>query len=83
VLPSVEVSHTTALPEWAFQILVSLLTLIGIYLAYMAIIKAPKWIEKLKASEAGVALHQLWYSGWGFDWVYDHLFVRPFVYWPL
>jgi len=57
-----------------------LLGLIGIYIAYMAIVKSPTWIQKLKASEAGVALHQLWYTGWGFDWVYDRLFVRPFVY---
>jgi NADH-quinone oxidoreductase subunit L len=37
-------------------------------------------IENLKSSEFAVALHKLWYSGWGFDWVYDRVFVRPFVY---
>jgi NADH-quinone oxidoreductase subunit L len=25
-------------------------------------------------------LYQLWYSGWGFDALYDTLFVRPFVF---
>ena len=26
------------------------------------------------------ALHRLCRGGWGFDWLYDHLFVRPFVW---
>jgi NADH-quinone oxidoreductase subunit L len=25
-------------------------------------------------------LHQLWFSGWGFDALYDAVFVQPFVY---
>jgi NADH-quinone oxidoreductase subunit L len=26
------------------------------------------------------ALQRLWLSGWGFDWIYDRLFVRPVVW---
>jgi NADH-quinone oxidoreductase subunit L len=26
------------------------------------------------------ALQQLWFSGWGFDWIYDRLFVRPVIW---
>ena len=25
-------------------------------------------------------LQQLWLSGWGFDWIYDRLLVRPFLW---
>jgi len=25
-------------------------------------------------------VHQLWFVGWGFDWLYAHLFVGPYVY---
>jgi NADH-quinone oxidoreductase subunit L len=25
-------------------------------------------------------LHRFWLSGWGFDWLYDRLFVQPFVW---
>ena len=27
-----------------------------------------------------MALHRFWYSGWGFDALYDNLFVRPYVF---
>ena len=27
-----------------------------------------------------MAIHRFWYSGWGFDKLYDTLFVRPFVF---
>ena len=26
------------------------------------------------------ALQRLWFAGWGFDWIYDRLFVRPFLW---
>lgn len=26
------------------------------------------------------ALEKLWFGGWGFDWLYDQLLVRPFVF---
>ena len=28
----------------------------------------------------GRALHRFWFAGWGFDWLYDRSFVRPFVW---
>jgi len=80
VLPSIEVSHAAALPEWAFQLIVTLLSLTGIYLAYLFFIKAPRLLESLKKSEFAMMLQHLWYTGWGFDWVYDKLIVQPFVY---
>jgi NADH-quinone oxidoreductase subunit L len=29
---------------------------------------------------AGGALNRLWLSGWGFDWLYNNLFVRPYIW---
>ncbi len=80
VLPAVQISHAAALPEWLFQLIVSSLTFLGIYLAYLFVIKPHRLIEKLKSSEFAVLLQKLWFSGWGFDWIYDRLFVQPFVY---
>ena len=31
-------------------------------------------------SPVGAALRRFWHSGWGFDWLYDHAVVRPFVW---
>ncbi len=80
VLPVVQISHFTALPEWVFQLIAASLTFLGVYIAYLVIIKRHRLIENLKNSEFGVAVHKLWYSGWGFDWIYDQLLVQPFVY---
>jgi NADH-quinone oxidoreductase subunit L len=34
----------------------------------------------LVTNPATAWLASLWKSAWGFDWVYDRLFVRPFVW---
>ena len=36
--------------------------------------------DSLVANSTGRALDQWWFSGWGFDWVYDKAFVQPFVW---
>jgi hypothetical protein len=28
----------------------------------------------------GRTLHQWWFAGWGFDWLYDKVFVQPFIW---
>ena len=35
---------------------------------------------RLANSPLGAALGRFWFGGWGFDWVYDRLFVAPFVW---
>jgi NADH-quinone oxidoreductase subunit L len=25
-------------------------------------------------------LHQWWFADWGFDWIYDKVFVQPFIW---
>ncbi len=37
-------------------------------------------VEKLMASSFAQTLHKFWNSGWGFDWLYDRLFVFPFLW---
>ena len=32
------------------------------------------------ASGAAQTLHKFWNSGWGMDWLYDRLFVFPFIW---
>lgn len=80
VLPEVQVLHDTPLPEWLFQIIAAGLTFIGIYLAYVFVVKPSGLIQTFLGSEFASTMHKLWYSGWGFDWLYDHLLVKPFVY---
>jgi NADH-quinone oxidoreductase subunit L len=55
-----------------------LLSLIGVYLAYYFYVKKPALPAQLKRSVKG--LHYIWFTGWGFDALYNKLLVRPFVF---
>ena len=54
------------------------LSLGGVYLAYHFYVKKPALAVEFKKSMTGV--HQFWFSGWGFDALYDKILVRPFVF---
>lgn len=66
--------------ELQFQVLALLATLSGIYLAYVFYYKQPQRIERLKQSGFVMNLYLFWFSGWGFDKLYNVLLVRPVVF---
>jgi NADH-quinone oxidoreductase subunit L len=80
VLPEAVTSHDPAGSELLFQIIASLTSLAGIFLAYLLFLKNRKTVDIMVKTRAGAAVHAFWSSGWGFDWLYDTLFVRPFVW---
>ncbi len=53
---------------------------LGILAAYLLFVRRPRYAEALTAARTGAALHRFWFSGWGFDALYDVLWVRPFVW---
>jgi NADH-quinone oxidoreductase subunit L len=79
-LPGVDVEHAGLSTELLFQGIAALVALLGIYLAYLFFVQRPWYSRELAASGWGAALHRFWFSGWGFDWLYDRLFVRPFIW---
>ena len=54
------------------------LSLGGIYIAYYFYLKKPELPGRLKTSLEN--LHHFWFTGWGFDALYNAIFVRPFVF---
>lgn len=66
--------------EWLFQIIAALASLGGIYVGYIIYHRQYQPIIKLKESIVGIKLYKFWLSGWGFDWLYQKLFVNPFVF---
>jgi NADH-quinone oxidoreductase subunit L len=66
--------------ELTLQIITSLLSLAGIYTAYIFFLKNPRRSESLAHSYPGSLIGRFWRSGWGFDWFYDITFVRPFLW---
>jgi len=43
-------------------------------------LKRPALAEELGRSGTGAFLSRFWFSGWGFDWLYDSVIVRPYVW---
>jgi NADH-quinone oxidoreductase subunit L len=52
----------------------------GVAAAWWLYIRIPGLAARIAGRPAGAALHRFLLSGWGFDRLYDALFVRPFVF---
>lgn len=68
--------HLNVSAERTLLIVSSVLSLLGIYLAYVYF-RRPEWSRAVAQSPTGRALHRFFFTGWGFDWLYEHLFVIP------
>jgi NADH-quinone oxidoreductase subunit L len=78
VLPAVTLHEGAESSESIIQIKTMALSLTGVYLAYYFYVKKPEAADQVKKSLDGI--HHLWSNGWGFDTLYNAVFVRPFVY---
>jgi NADH-quinone oxidoreductase subunit L len=71
-LPSLEEVHVGPITETITALSASVVFALGLGLAYL--LYGP---QRSRLPARGF-LQPLWFSGWGFDWLYDRLFVRPF-----
>ncbi|PRY11323.1 NADH dehydrogenase subunit L [Pontibacter ummariensis] len=80
VLPGITAGKILAANEWLFQLLAALFSLGGVFVAYLFYLKSPSLLRSVKRSGTAMALHRFWHTGWGFDALYNTLFVQPYVY---
>lgn len=80
VLPATVLTEESVALEWASQGIAAGLSFIGIYLAYIWVIKRPAGMVDFFESEVMAWCRQWWLRGWDFDALYNRLLVRPFVY---
>jgi NADH-quinone oxidoreductase subunit L len=66
--------------EWTLQVIAMVASLGGVYVAYVFYLRSPQRTDGLMARPAAARLGRFWFSGWGFDWLYDRLFVRPILW---
>jgi NADH-quinone oxidoreductase subunit L len=66
--------------EGWLQAVAGLACIVGVWFAYLYFLRSPMLADRLAASAAGSALRRFWFSGWGFDWAYERLFIRPYVW---
>ncbi len=54
--------------------------LVGIGLGWLLFRGERKLVKAMAESGPGKLLVKYWYSAFGFDWLYDHVFVKPFLW---
>jgi len=79
VFPAAHAAGGSAV-ELTLQITASLVSIAGIYVAYLFFLRNRGLADIVQQSKAGTLVSRLWSSGWGFDRVYDTLIVRPFLW---
>jgi NADH-quinone oxidoreductase subunit L len=80
VLPPTIEAPTGALTEIHSEAIAAIVLLIGIYFAYLFHLQKRSLADAMVANPVGRTLHQWWFAGWGFDWIYDKAFVQPFIW---
>jgi NADH-quinone oxidoreductase subunit L len=78
-LPPVRSLHESAGGEIIIQLMSAAAALAGIYIAYLQFIKNSGLKKFIDRSHAVNTLKNFWFSGWGFDQLYDRVFVDPLV----
>lgn len=63
----------------ALELLSGAIALVGIALACWLFSGERKLVSAVASSRGGRLLSQLWLHAWGFDWLYERLFVRPYL----
>lgn len=79
VLPLAEGHHPSLALELVLQLATASLALGGVGLAYVLYVRKPALPGMVAGIRGMDALRRFWLSGWGFDWVYERVFVRPYV----
>jgi NADH-quinone oxidoreductase subunit L len=77
-LPAISLKEGVESFEWTIQLIAAGLSLAGVYIAYYLYVQSPQAVERIKLSLT--ALHEYWFSGWGFDALYNFVIVKPFVW---
>ena len=77
--PTIE-THTGSLTETGSEAIAATLFLVGLCFAYLFHLRKRSLSDSLVANPIGHVLDQWWFAGWGFDWIYDKVFVQPFIW---
>jgi NADH-quinone oxidoreductase subunit L len=78
-LPKISEINVTGTTEGLLRIFTGIVSVAGIIVAYVFYLAHPQTIRNMVRTGIGAGLHRFWSMGWGFDWMYYHVFVYPFV----
>lgn len=81
VLPSVNVeATTTGFSQHGLEALSGLISISGIALAGWLFLRQPQPLQAFYATKFAHGFRCLWKYAWGFDMLYDRIFVKPFLW---
>jgi NADH-quinone oxidoreductase subunit L len=80
VLPAMAAVPAGAIAMGRLQLIAAVVSLGGIYIAWALFLRSRAALAALMERPPLRAVHRFWLAGWGFDRLYDHLFVRPIVW---
>src|SRR5476651_2050741 len=78
VLPE-SVGHAGGEAKHSLEIASGAIALAGILLAALLFLGKRRFVTAIANSGPGRFLSAWWFAAWGFDWVYDVLFVKPYL----
>jgi NADH-quinone oxidoreductase subunit L len=78
-LPPAALLPAKAGVEGSLSVIAGIVSLLGILIIYLFTGRWRRLTENMVNSSLGGVLHRFWFAGWGFDWLYDRLLVRPYV----
>ncbi|MBU1283361.1 MAG: NADH-quinone oxidoreductase subunit L [Gammaproteobacteria bacterium] len=78
VLPQ-SVGHAGGEAKHSLEIASGAIAMIGIVLAALLFLGKRSFATAVAQSGPGRFLSAWWFAAWGFDWLYDKLFVRPYL----
>ncbi len=78
VLPE-SVGHAGGEAKHSLEIASGAIALAGILLAAMLFLGKRRVATAIATSSLGRVLSAWWFAAWGFDWIYDKLFVKPYL----
>ncbi len=78
-LPAVSALPARVGSELLLQIVAGTVSIAGIVVAYLVFLWRPQFAASAAQTSMGKTLHRFWFVGWGFDWLYDLLFVHPYM----
>jgi NADH-quinone oxidoreductase subunit L len=72
--------HADISAKHTIELVSVLVGLAGLGLSAWLFLKAPNVVDAIAKNPVGGGLRRYWFSAWGFDWLYDRLFVVPYLW---
>lgn len=62
------------------ELISGLISIGGILIAAWLFLGERRWVSRMAQTAGGKTLVQIWLHAWGFDWLYDKVFVQPYLW---